>query len=62
MTPWQQLDGDVDIVIDAGPTPLGVESTVVDLRGDSPRILREGAIKREELQSTTGIRFDTAER
>jgi L-threonylcarbamoyladenylate synthase len=57
----EQLDGDVDIVIDAGPCPLGIESTVVDLRGDAPRLLREGAIRREDLESATGVRFDVAE-
>ena len=57
-----QLDGDVDIVIDAGPTPLGVESTVVDLRGDIPRLLREGAISRQELELATGVRFEVTGR
>jgi L-threonylcarbamoyladenylate synthase len=56
-----QLDGDVDIVIDAGPAPVGVESTVVDLREEPPRILRAGAISRQELESATGLEFDVEE-
>ena len=43
-----------DLVIDAGPTPVGVESTVVDLTGKIPKILRPGAIPdqiRRELDS-----------
>jgi L-threonylcarbamoyladenylate synthase len=43
------LEGKVDIVIDGGRTEVGFESTVVDLTVDPPKILREGAIKEEEL-------------
>jgi L-threonylcarbamoyladenylate synthase len=57
-----QLDGDVDIVVDAGPCPLGVESTVIDLTEDPPRLLREGAVGSEELEAVAGVRFDVAER
>lgn len=37
----------VDLLLDAGPTPVGVESTVLDLTGDEPRILRAGALAKE---------------
>jgi L-threonylcarbamoyladenylate synthase len=43
------LDGRVDIVLDAGPTPVGVESTVIDLTGAVPMILRPGGTTREDL-------------
>jgi L-threonylcarbamoyladenylate synthase len=36
--------GQVDLVIDGGPAPGGRPSTIVDLAGDRPRVLREGAI------------------
>lgn len=39
----------IDLLIDAGPTGLGLESTVVDARGALPVILREGALTREQL-------------
>ncbi|MFA6610293.1 MAG: L-threonylcarbamoyladenylate synthase [Candidatus Omnitrophota bacterium] len=42
-----QLDGKIDLVIDAGKTEVGIESTVVDMTGDVPVILREGAIPKE---------------
>jgi L-threonylcarbamoyladenylate synthase len=58
----EQLDDDIDLVIDGGPTPISVESTVVDLRSDVPRLLREGAISREKLESSMGLRFETGER
>jgi tRNA A37 threonylcarbamoyladenosine synthetase subunit TsaC/SUA5/YrdC len=34
----------VDLYIDGGSTPLGGESTVVDLSGSRPRILRQGKL------------------
>jgi L-threonylcarbamoyladenylate synthase len=39
----------LDVLLDAGPTGLGLESTVVDARGTEPRIYREGAVTREDL-------------
>ncbi|MDD5595460.1 MAG: Sua5/YciO/YrdC/YwlC family protein, partial [Candidatus Omnitrophica bacterium] len=41
--------GLVEMAIDAGVTILGVESSVVDLSGEEMKILREGAIKKEEI-------------
>ena len=45
-----QLGGKIDLIIDGGRCPGGKESTIVDLTGETPVILREGAISREELQ------------
>jgi L-threonylcarbamoyladenylate synthase len=39
----------IDVLVDAGPTGLGLESTVVDARGSQPVIFREGAVTREQL-------------
>jgi L-threonylcarbamoyladenylate synthase len=44
------LNGRIDLVIDGGPTDVGVESTVLDLSGEPPTILRPGAISLEMLQ------------
>jgi L-threonylcarbamoyladenylate synthase len=41
----------VDVIVDAGPTSHGVESTVVDLTADPPVVLRPGAITLEALQA-----------
>lgn len=46
----------VDIVVDGGPCPVGVESTVVDVTGPQPVILRPGGVSREELESVLGQR------
>lgn len=43
------LGGAIDAVLDGGPCPVGVESTVVDARGEVPVVLREGSISREDL-------------
>jgi L-threonylcarbamoyladenylate synthase len=43
---------DLDLVLDAGPCGIGLESTVVDARGEVPLILRDGAVSREALGIT----------
>ena len=43
------LGDTVDLVIDGGECSVGVESTVVDARGEQPIVLREGAVTREHL-------------
>jgi protein-tyrosine phosphatase len=45
------LAGHVELVIDAGPAPLGRESTVVREEGDTLRILRQGALPAAAVQS-----------
>jgi L-threonylcarbamoyladenylate synthase len=47
---YAQLGDRVDLIIDGGRCPGGRESTIVDLTGEVPLILREGAISREELK------------
>ncbi|MBM3252829.1 MAG: threonylcarbamoyl-AMP synthase [Candidatus Omnitrophica bacterium] len=43
------FNGKIDMIIDAGKSPIGIPSTVVDLTNDKPKILREGAIKLEDI-------------
>ncbi|MDD2703402.1 MAG: Sua5/YciO/YrdC/YwlC family protein, partial [Candidatus Omnitrophica bacterium] len=49
----RDLKDAVDFAIDTGDTKLGVESTVVDMTAEPYRILREGAVKKEALESVT---------
>jgi L-threonylcarbamoyladenylate synthase len=42
------------LILDAGPTPIGVESTVLDLTQSPPAILRAGGVSREELERVLG--------
>src|SRR5262249_3806528 len=43
------LDGRIDLVLDAGPVPGGIESTVLDLTSDPPRLLRPGLVTRGQI-------------
>jgi L-threonylcarbamoyladenylate synthase len=45
------LDGLIDLVLDSGPTAVGLESTVLDITRDPPRVLRPGPITTSELES-----------
>jgi L-threonylcarbamoyladenylate synthase len=49
-----ELGDDVALILDDGPTPLGLESTVLDLSGESPALLRPGAITLEQLTELLG--------
>jgi L-threonylcarbamoyladenylate synthase len=49
-----QLGGEIDMVIDGGTCPGGTPSTVVDCTAEPPRVLRAGAITREELVRAAG--------
>ena len=49
-----QFGNKIDLVIDGGRCPGGKESTVVDVTGETPTILREGAISREEIERVCG--------
>jgi L-threonylcarbamoyladenylate synthase len=44
------LGGHVDIILDGGPCPIGLESTVLDLTSDQPTILRPGGTPAEALK------------
>jgi L-threonylcarbamoyladenylate synthase len=46
----EDLDGRIDMVLDGGPTRVGVESTVLDLSGDGAQVLRPGAVTLEMLR------------
>ncbi len=52
-----QLADRVDLVLDGGPCPGGVPSTVVDCTGTELRILREGAITRKMLERVLETKF-----
>ncbi len=55
------LDGRIDMIIDGGPVGIGVESTIIDLTGDTPTLLRPGAITLEMLTDTLGeVNIDPA--
>jgi L-threonylcarbamoyladenylate synthase len=53
------LKGEVPLVVDAGDLEHGLESTVVDVRGDVPVLLRPGAVTLEDLRAALGLRVET---
>lgn len=50
----EDLDGRIDMIIDGGPVDIGLESTIVDVTGDIPMLLRPGAITLEMLRDVLG--------
>lgn len=50
----QSLGENVDLILDGGATPLGLESTVIGFDGERPLLLRKGAIPREHIEATVG--------
>lgn len=50
----EDLGDDVELILDGGPCAVGVESTIVDLSGDAPAILRPGGLAREALEAVAG--------
>ncbi|MFJ5034582.1 L-threonylcarbamoyladenylate synthase [Streptomyces sp. NPDC088560] len=49
-----ELGAAVDFVLDGGPCEVGVESTIVDVTGERPTILRPGGVTREDLEAVLG--------
>jgi len=48
------LDDRIDLILDGGPCPVGVESTIVSLTGAKPQLLRPGGLSLETIQSLIG--------
>jgi L-threonylcarbamoyladenylate synthase len=53
----EDLGKDVDLVLDGGPSEVGIESTIVDLSGPHPVLLRPGVISAAMLEEALGIRI-----
>ncbi len=50
----EDLGGRIDVVLDGGPTPIGIESTVLDLSVHPPRVLRPGGLVRAAIEAVIG--------
>ncbi len=48
---YHDLNGKIDMILDDGPVGIGVESTIIDLTGEKPTLLRPGAVTLEELEA-----------
>ncbi len=51
---WQDMNGKIEMIVDGGPVGIGLESTIVDVSGPVPTILRPGAITQEMLEGLLG--------
>ena len=54
----QFLNPERDLILDGGPSLVGVESTIIECLEDLPRILRPGAITAEMIEETTGLKIE----
>jgi len=50
----EDLGKDADLVLEGGPSEVGIESTIVDLSGATPVLLRPGRISKQDLESVIG--------
>lgn len=51
---WQDMEGKIEMILDGGPVGIGVESTIVDVSGERPVLLRPGAVTVEMLEAVVG--------
>jgi L-threonylcarbamoyladenylate synthase len=49
-----------DIILDGGPSQVGVESTIIDCTGTNPHILRPGAVTQAMIEEVTGLKVTDA--
>ena len=56
----QYLSAD-DMILDGGPSQVGVESTIIDCTGSNPHILRPGAITQAMIEEVTGLKVTDAQ-
>lgn len=48
------LNGEIEAVLDAGQTPMGVESTILDMTTQPPTLLRPGGVPKEAIEAVIG--------
>jgi len=53
----EKLSGHVDVALDGGPCTVGLESTIIMVRDNTPYLLREGGLSREKLERFLGQDF-----
>ena len=55
---FKDLNGGIPLILDSGPTDVGIESAVVDLCHDRARLLRPGSLSLEEMEAVLGESID----
>lgn len=51
---YNDLNGKIPLILEGGSSEVGIESTIVDLTGEEPTVLRPGAITAEEIKEVLG--------
>jgi len=51
------LAGKIDMVLDGGDCPVGVESTIISCLGDEPMLLRHGGLARRQIEDVLGMQI-----
>jgi L-threonylcarbamoyladenylate synthase len=54
----EDLGEDVDLVLEGGPSEIGIESTIVDLSGGTPVLLRPGRVSKADLEAALKSRIE----
>jgi L-threonylcarbamoyladenylate synthase len=54
----EDLGKDVDLVLEGGPSEVGIESTIIDLSAGTPTLLRPGRISRSDLEAVLKIKVE----
>ena len=58
---YEDMKGRIPMILDGGPVGIGIESTIIDMSGPLPLILRPGYISREQLMEVAGqVEIDPA--
>lgn len=57
----EELGDKVDMILDGGACQVGLESTIVDLSGEQPKLLRPGQISKSEIEELLGITLQLPE-
>lgn len=52
----EQLGPEIPMILDGGPCPIGLESTILDLSGEKPLVLRLGGLSLEQLEDCLGAK------
>lgn len=56
---WDDLHGKIDMILDGGRVSVGIESTVIDVSGERPLLLRPGGLAREAVEELLGVTLAT---
>lgn len=51
---YKDMEGKIPLILDGGPTSIGIESTVIDMTSEPPVILRPGKVEKKQIEEVIG--------